>query len=287
MWAIAITLEVAEREIGSNCNAPIKVFTDSREALTIIQQYFPRTSSPYLRGPIYHRALGLKNKGRSVTVRWIPSHVGLVRHDKAYQSAENRARRGGKPAEQWSSLMHIRKRMVESRFSELAKWNETKRGEREASRRGFYIQRLKADMDELLGSTPNKYASRYFQLKVVHGAIGKFLAKIGVIETPECWWCGEAEQSVDHLYVQYTKCRRWRRQRRKLIRSSSVKYFSWQGWTEKRGLAELVADRKALGPLLEFSKATELGGREGTRERERELEWEQQNDHAGEGLLSD
>ena len=33
-------------------------------------------------------------------------------------------------------------------------------------------------------------------------------------------------------------------------------------------MAELVADGKALGPLLELSKATEVGGREGTRERE-------------------
>ena len=140
----------------------------------------------------------------------------------------------------------------------------------------------KAGMDELLGSTPKKYASRYFQLKTGHGAIGTFLARIGVIETPECWWCGEAEQSVEHLY---TKCRRWRRQRRKLIRSLSEKNISWQGWTEKKGLAKLVADRRALEPLLEFLKATEVGSREGARERE--LEWERQNDHAGEDLLSD
>ncbi len=94
-------------------------------------------------------------------------------------------------------------------------------------------------MDELLGSTSKKYASRYFQLKTGHGAIGTFLARIGVIESPECWWCGEAEQSVEHLY---TKCRKWRRQRRKLTRSLSAKKISWQGWTEKKVLAKLVAD---------------------------------------------
>lgn len=46
---------------------------------------------------------------------------------------------------------------------------------------------------------------RYYQLKVGHGAIGTFLTRIGVIESPECWWCGVTEQSVEHLY---TKCRR-------------------------------------------------------------------------------
>ena len=86
-------------------------------------------------------------------------------------------------------------------FQNLQSGTRQKGGEREASRRGFHIPRLKAGMDELLGSTPKKYASRYFQLKVGHGAIGKFLAKIGVVETPECWWCREAEQSVDHSYV--------------------------------------------------------------------------------------
>ena len=57
------------------------------------------------------------------------------------------------------------------------------------------------------------------------------------------------------------------------MRSLSAKNISWQGWTEKKELAKLVADEKALGPLLEFLEATEVGGREEAREEE--LEWEQ------------
>ena len=52
------------------------------------------------------------------------------------------------------------------------------------------------------------------------------------------------------------------------MRSLSAKNISCQGWTEKKGLEKLVADDKALGPLLEFLKVTEVGGREGARERE-------------------
>lgn len=40
-----------------------------------------------------------------------------------------------------------------------------------------------------------------------------------------------------------------------------------------------------MGPLLEFLKSTEVGGRE--VEKERELEWERRNDEAGEKLLGD
>lgn len=51
----------------------------------------------------------------------------------------------------------------------------------------------------------------------------------------------------------------------------------------RKGLAELLANEQAMGPLLVFLKSTGMGGREGARERERE--WEQRDDRAGEELL--
>ena len=56
-------------------------------------------------------------------------------------------------------------------------------------------------MNELLGKTLKRYASRYFQLKVGHGAVGTYLAKIGAVEISQCWWCGKAEQSMEHLHI--------------------------------------------------------------------------------------
>ncbi len=103
------------------------------------------------------------------------------------------------------------------------------------------------------------------------------MARIGVIENPQCWWCGQAEQSVEYLY---TKCRKWRKERRKLLRNLYKEGIHWQRWTEKKGLAELLANEKAVGPLVDFLKSTEVGAREGAKERE--LEWERRDDHAGE-----
>ena len=137
-------------------------------------------------------------------------------------------------------------------------------------------------MSKVLGHTAKNYASRYLQLKVGHGAVGSYLARIGVIETPQCWWCGRAEQSVEHLYTKY---RRWRKERRKLLRALCKEGISWQGWTERKGLAELLANEKAMGPLLGFLKSTEVGEREGAKERE--LEWQRRSDQAGEELLGD
>lgn len=57
-------------------------------------------------------------------------------------------------------------------------------------------------------------------------AVGTHLARIGVIENPQCWWCDQAEQSVEHLY---TKCRKWRKERRKLLRKFYKEGVRWQG----------------------------------------------------------
>lgn len=100
--------------------------------------------------------------------------------------------------------------------------------------------------------------------------------------SPECWWCGQREQSVEHLY---TKCRRRRKERRKFVESLRVEGTSLEGRTERKRLAELLANEKAMGRLLDFLKSTEVGGREGKKDRE--LEWEQRIDHARKCLKID
>ena len=52
---------------------------------------------------------------------------------------------------------------------------------------------------------------------------------------------------------------------------------------QKKWLAGLLANEKAVAPLLRFLKATGVGGREGAREKE--LQWGRENDQAGEDLL--
>ena len=39
-------------------------------------------------------------------------------------------------------------------------------------------------MSKVLGRAAKKYASRYLQLKVGHGAVGNYLARIGVYRNP-------------------------------------------------------------------------------------------------------
>lgn len=132
-----IGLETAGKITLSTHQTHIKIFSDSTEALNTISQLSPVIQTPYLRNLIFQEISELKRRGHSLTIRWIPSHAGLVGHDKADQSARKKAEKGGRPLEQWSSLTYIKKRLTESHSQELAKWHETKTQKRETSRRGF------------------------------------------------------------------------------------------------------------------------------------------------------
>ena len=73
------------------------------------------------------------------------------------------------------------------RSNDVAKWHITETKDRETSCRGYYVCQTKGGINVVLGNAPKKYASRYYQLKFGHGAVGTFFARIKVIETPECW----------------------------------------------------------------------------------------------------
>ena len=64
----------------------------------------------------------------------------------------------------------------------------------------------------------------------------------------------------------------------------SISSLHRQPQVERRWLADLLGDEKAVVPLIKYLKNTGIGGREGAREKE--LEWEQRNDQAGENLIN-
>ena len=280
LWAISEALDTAMREILTVDNTLITIFCDSQKTLTTIRQPPSQKENRFFRGQIYYKAKKLKTNGHMVVCRWIPGHTGLIGNEKADLAARNKAEKGGKQAERWSSLAYIKKNLAKVRITEITKWHEKKIQEREVSRRGFYVPWTKAEIHPVLGNVAKKYAARFYQLKVGHGTVGTYLARIGKIESPQCWWCKEPVQTVEHLY---TKCRRWRRERRKLVRELGKEGVTWQAQAERRWLAGLLANEKAVTPLLRFLEATEVGAREGARERE--AEWAQRNDQVGEDLL--
>ncbi len=60
--------------------------------------------------------------------------------------------------------------------------------------------------------------------------------------------------------------------------------IGWQSRPERKWLANLLANEQAVAPLLKYLMTTEVGSRGG--ETDRETEWEQRADQAGEELLN-
>ncbi len=143
----------------------------------------------------------LEDNGNRCSFHWIPSHSGLIGNGKADLAAKNKAEKGGRCTDQWSSLAYVRKNVTKIRSKSIARWHKTETQEREISCCSYYIPRTKEGISLILGNFSKKYASRYYQLKVGHGAIGTFLARIGLIGIPECWWCRAKKQMVEHLYA--------------------------------------------------------------------------------------
>lgn len=59
--------------------------------------------------------------------------------------------------------------------------------------------------------------------------------------------------------------------------------IQWKRRTEKKWIAERLANKHAVRQLLEFLKNTEVGSREGTAERA--ADWRQRRDQDGEDRL--
>lgn len=74
-----------------------------------------------------------------------------------------------------------------------------------------------------------------------------------------------------HLYTDI-ECRKWRMQGQVLKKNSDKIGNRWQRRTERKRLAELLANERAVGPILIYVKNTEVGGREGALEKNTRVE---------------
>jgi hypothetical protein len=118
-------------------------------------------------------------------------------------------------------------------------------------------------------------ASRYYQFKVGHAAVGEYLQRIGAQDDIVCQWCSAPKETVYHLLCE---CRKWREQRRVLYRALAKAQVQPPARAEDCPEGRLFGDPKASKPLLDFLTTTAVGCRRGgaervVREAQKDDEW--------------
>lgn len=106
------------------------------------------------------------------------------------------------------------------------------------------------------------------------------MVRIGVIETLKCWWCGATKQTVKHLYA---RCQKWRKQKKKLVYKLEKKSVKWQLQLERKWLANLLENEKAVTPLLKFLKTMRIKGKK--RAKEKKQEWARKHNQEDKNFL--
>lgn len=102
---------------------------------------------------------------------------------------------------------------------------------------------------------PKHLASRYFQLKLEHAAIGTYLYQIHAREDTTCQGCGSPRETIHHLLFE---CRKWRRQRNKLYRDLEMDGVMKPTATEEYPQGRLLREPRATRALLQFLANTSV-----------------------------
>jgi len=59
-------------------------------------------------------------------------------------------------------------------------------------------------------------ATRHYQLKCGHAPTATYLKRFNQRDDDQCWWCGKAAQTQEHLF---RHCRKWKNKQRELWRA--------------------------------------------------------------------
>jgi hypothetical protein len=99
-------------------------------------------------------------------------------------------------------------------------------------------------------------AIRFFQLKLGHAITAVYLYRIKKRDSKSCWWCGGANQDIDHLLFLYKK---WRNERRDFYQELRREDILVPTAAEQRPKDRLFNTPKALIALIPFISVTSIG----------------------------
>ena len=229
-----------------------------------MQAALKRVSEDYLRpGQAIAIDINIKTKilienGIEVILQWVPSHIGIEGNERADQTAKEAAERSIPIGiERYSSFSYIARKIRAQKQLETKEWlyKTTYKGEVKKRNRTYSLTGLnKPDPQVSIAEKP--LARRFYQLKIGHAITAPYLYRIRKSNTEKCWWCSATRQSIDHLIFE---CRQWVKQRRVLYSDLTRAGVERPRMSEDRPKNRLFNALKAVKPILEFIRTTDIG----------------------------
>jgi ribonuclease HI len=252
-------------EFASSNSLPqrrFRIFSDNKGALLRLQTLSDAPGQAYqLR--ILKAAKSIVRKGASLDLNWVPGHQDILGNDKADYLAK-KASLKDPPNLQKTSYAYLGQR---AKLETTTQWKVALNANKQPS---AYSKLFEWRLGKPLipRGTKRELASSFFQLKLGHGYLRAYLAKLGHVDNDRCS-CGGRE-TPEHLLL---SCRELRSQQRDLQ----------EGLGCRASLRVLLHTKVGVEKTLEFLKATKVATRKWLKKRQDKEEREREHEEEEEG----
>jgi hypothetical protein len=193
----------------------------------------------------------------------VPGHNGIEGNKRADQAAKQAALKPPQEGQGKLSLAYIHRTKTEVAKTQKQQWLTRALGRRSLRAQRAYRAQPGWKLDPALAAAPKGIASRYYQLKIGHAAIGAYLHKVQAQDSGACCGCQAPSETVYHLLFE---CREWRRQRGALYRALVKAKVALPTIAEDHPEGRIFGDPRATKAILQFLTNTTIGTRQGANQ---------------------
>ena len=262
LQGISLALQIAQEYASRNgARRNVAIYTDNQAAIWSIAKAEGR-SGAYILADIAQQVQELQNKGRTVTVRWIPAHVGIL-GNKAVNKAAKEATgwrehgRRGLPADAPTQLFTIRltvKRWCKTQAERawIAKWRTDTKGRATYRHTPTPTQKVL----QLHKGLTKRESALLVQLRTEKIGFNDFLfaKRVPDVTSPRCD-CGARRQTVAHILLH---CSKRRNLRNRIFANLSG----------RDNIRTILSTPQLATKAIQFVEQTQILGQNGDRRRE-------------------
>jgi hypothetical protein len=177
----------------------------------------------------------------------VPGHHGIEGNERADQAAKQATSKPPRGTQGKLSLAYTYRTRTEVARAQRQQWLTKALGRRSLQAQRAYRALPGWKLDPTVAAAPKRIASRYYQLKVGHAAIGAYLKKVQAQESGTCRGCHAPSETVYHLLFE---CREWRRQRGALYTALEKAKVALPTAAEDHPEGRILGDPRATKAIL-------------------------------------